>query len=90
MRERFAALVIPPMWENVWICKNANGHVQATGLDEKGRKQYIYHEKWREVRDRAKFDAMVPFGEALPGLRKRLDKDLKLEGYRATNSSPPS
>ena len=80
LRERFKALVIPPMWEDVWICKNLNGHVQATGVDEKGRKQYIYHEKWREVRDRAKFGAMIPFGEALPGLRERLAQDLKLEG----------
>ena len=80
LRERFAALVIPPMWDEVWICKSSKGHVQATGVDDKGRKQYIYHEKWHEVRDRAKFAAMVPFGEALPGLRERLAGDLKQKG----------
>ena len=77
---RFEGLVIPPMWDDVWICKDANGHIQATGFDAKGRKQYIYHEKWREVRDRAKFDSLIPFGEALPELRASLEKDLKRKG----------
>lgn len=77
---RFESLVIPPMWEDVWICKDINGHIQATGYDAKGRKQYIYHEKWREVRDRAKFGSLIAFGEALPTLREQLEKDLKLKG----------
>ena len=77
---RFESLVIPPMWEDVWICKDANGHIQATGYDAKGRKQYIYHVKWREVRDHAKFASLIPFGEALPQLRERLEKDLSLKG----------
>ena len=80
LKARFEALVIPPMWEDVWICKNANGHIQATGFDAKKRKQYIYHEKWREVRDRAKFDSLIPFGEALPSLRERLEHDLRRRG----------
>ncbi len=80
LRERFDALVIPPMWEDVWICRDAAGHIQATGYDAKERKQYVYHEKWREVRDRAKFDSLVPFGEALPELRERLERDLRRQG----------
>ena len=80
LRRRFKSLVIPPMWEDVWICRTKNGHIQATGYDAKGRKQYIYHDKWREVRDRAKFSSLVPFGEALPGLRERLEADLRRQG----------
>ena len=80
LKARFKGLVIPPMWEDVWICKHHNGHIQATGRDAKGRKQYIYHEKWREVRDRAKFEHLVAFAEALPSLRSRLYRDLKKEG----------
>lgn len=80
LKARFEALVIPPMWEDVWICINANGHIQATGYDAKERKQYIYHEAWRAVRDRAKFGALVPFGEALPSLRERIERDLRRKG----------
>lgn len=80
LKARFDALVIPPMWEDVWICADANGHIQATGHDAKERKQYIYHERWREVRDRAKFGSLVPFGEALPELRERLERDLRRQG----------
>ncbi len=80
LRKRFDALVIPPLWTDVWICKDADGHIQATGFDAKERKQYVYHEKWREVRDRAKFDSLVPFGEALPSLRERLESDLRRQG----------
>ena len=77
LKERFKDLVIPPMWDDVWICADERGHVQATGYDARGRKQYIYHDKWREVRARAKYDALIPFGEALPALRERLEKDLR-------------
>jgi DNA topoisomerase I len=76
VRERIEALVIPPAWEDVWICRDARGHLQATGRDEAGRKQYLYHPRWREVRDRVKFDGLVAFGQALPGVRRRLRRDL--------------
>ncbi|MEP0548439.1 MAG: DNA topoisomerase IB [Rhodothermales bacterium] len=75
-RDRVEALAIPPAWDEVWICPLPNGHLQATGRDEKGRKQYRYHERWGEVRGRVKFDRMVPFGEALPALRSRVESDL--------------
>ena len=80
LKARFKALVIPPMWDEVWICKHQNGHIQATGRDAKGRKQYIYHQKWREVRDRAKFEHLIDFAEALPSLRSRLYRDMKKDG----------
>lgn len=76
VRERIEALVIPPAWEDVWICRDARGHLQATGRDEAGRKQYLYHPRWREVRDRVKFEGLVAFGHALPGIRRRLRRDL--------------
>lgn len=76
-RARIEALAIPPAWEDVWICPLPNGHVQATGRDEKGRKQYRYHPDWAEVRGRVKFNRMVPFGEALPTLRSRVEADLR-------------
>ena len=75
-RERVEALAIPPAWEEVWICPDARGHLQATGRDEKGRKQYRYHERWTEHRNRVKFDRMVPFGEALTDIRARVEDDL--------------
>jgi DNA topoisomerase I len=75
-RERIEALVIPPAWEDVWICRDARGHLQATGRDEAGRKQYLYHPRWREVRDRAKFGGLVNFGRSLPTIRRRLRRDL--------------
>jgi DNA topoisomerase IB len=74
------SLAVPPAYENVWICLSARGHLQATGYDARGRKQYRYHPQWREVRDSAKFDRMVAFGEALPRLRRRLNRDLALQG----------
>ena len=77
VRERIKSLVIPPAWEDVWISPWKNGHIQATGRDEAGRKQYIYHEKWREVRDQAKYYRMIAFGQALPAIRKQVDKDLR-------------
>jgi len=78
--ERIARLAIPPAYRNVWISVKARGHLQATGLDARGRKQYRYHPQWRQVRDSAKFDRMVAFGEALPKLRRKLKRDLGLEG----------
>ncbi|HEX5307551.1 MAG TPA: hypothetical protein VFW38_00550 [Solirubrobacteraceae bacterium] len=75
--ERIAALAIPPAWRQVWICMDPLGHLQATGLDSSGRKQYLYHEQWRAHRNRKKFDAMLDFGHALPRLRHRLARDLK-------------
>ena len=77
---RLASLAVPPAYKDVWICMDARGHLQATGRDERGRKQYRYHAEWRSVRDDAKFDRMVPFAEALPKLRRRLARDLALDG----------
>jgi DNA topoisomerase I len=73
---RIHELVIPPAWEDVWICPYPGGHIQATGVDERGRKQYLYHPRWRESRDREKFDDMVEFARSLPALRERVDADL--------------
>jgi DNA topoisomerase I len=75
---RIAALVIPPAWRDVWISPDPFGHIQATGLDEAGRKQYLYHPHWRERRDQEKFDDMVRFARALPALRAVVDHDLAL------------
>jgi DNA topoisomerase I len=69
-------LAIPPAWADVWICPDPMGHLQATGIDAAGRKQYLYHPKWREHRDRQKFDRMLEFGSVLPRLRRRLVKEL--------------
>jgi DNA topoisomerase I len=74
--DRVRDLAIPPAWREVWICSDPLGHLQATGIDDAGRKQYLYHERWRERRDRAKFERMVSFARALPRLRRRLDGDL--------------
>src|SRR4051812_19750480 len=78
--ERINGLVIPPAWTEVWICPDPEGHIQATGRDAKGRKQYRYHERWREVRDQTKFDRMIAFGAALPKIRERVQADLALRG----------
>jgi len=75
---RIKRLAIPPAWTNVWICPSPNGHVQATGRDARGRKQYRYHERWREVRDENKFDRLAQFAKALPDIRRRVAQDLKL------------
>jgi DNA topoisomerase I len=69
--------VIPPAWTDVWICRSPDGHIQATGRDEKGRKQYIYHAEWDEVRNQVKFGRMRAFGETLPALRAQVDADLR-------------
>src|SRR3954467_9557307 len=74
--ERIRELVIPPAWEDVWICPFPMGHIQATGIDARGRKQYRYHDKWRERRDQQKFDEMIDFAHALPAMRRRVDRDL--------------
>ena len=79
-RERANALVIPPAWTDVWICPSPRGHIQATGRDQKGRKQYRYHDRWREVRDADKFDRLTVFGVLLPDLRAKLDADLRRRG----------
>ena len=79
LRQRFDALVIPPMWSEVWICQHEDGHLQSTGRDLKARKQYRYHNIWDSVRDLAKFDAMIGFAEALPNLRARVEEDLEAE-----------
>ena len=73
---RIDALAIPPAWRAVWICTDPLGHIQATGIDAAGRKQYRYHDAWRARRDHAKFDAMVAFAQALPKLRRRVARDL--------------
>ncbi|HZP13134.1 MAG TPA: DNA topoisomerase IB [Nevskiaceae bacterium] len=77
---RIRKLAIPPAYEDVWICVDAHGHLQATGYDARRRKQYRYHPQWRAVRDGAKFDRMIEFGEALPKLRRKLRRDLALPG----------
>jgi len=74
-------LAIPPAWESVWICANPDGHIQATGVDARGRLQYRYHAKWREVRDATKFDRLRLVAEALPKLRRRTRRELKQPGY---------
>jgi DNA topoisomerase I len=78
--DRIRQLAIPPAWEEVWICPNPMGHIQATGTDAAGRKQYRYHDLWRERRDREKFESMVRFARALPKLREQVAQDLALEG----------
>lgn len=80
MLGRIDALAIPPAWKQVWICRDPLGHLQATGVDSAGRKQYLYHEQWRRRRDHAKFDAMLEFAAALPRLRRRARRDLHGRG----------
>jgi DNA topoisomerase-1 len=73
---RLQELVIPPAWDEVWICPYPGGHIQATGLDDRGRKQYLYHPRWRERRDQAKFEDMVSFARTLPDLRDDVERDM--------------
>src|SRR5215207_555834 len=75
--DRIRSLAIPPAWEDVWICADPLGHIQATGLDARERKQYRYHDLWRERRDRQKFEAMVDFARSLPELRDQVERDLR-------------
>jgi DNA topoisomerase I len=77
---RIRSLAIPPAYTDVWICPSPNGHIQATGRDARGRKQYRYHSKWREVRDETKFGRMLAFSEVLPKIRERIDRDLARPG----------
>ena len=77
---RIKALAIPPAWTDVWICPRPDGHVQATGRDARGRKQYRYHPRWRAVRDETKYGRMIAFGRALPHIRERAERDMALPG----------
>ncbi len=78
--ERIRKLAIPPAWTDVWICPDPGGHLQATGRDARGRKQYRYHPRWRDERDSTKYSRMIAFGQALPHLRRRIAGDLRLPG----------
>ena len=78
--KRIRALAIPPAWTDVWICPDPNGHLQAVGRDQRRRKQYRYHPRWREIRDEAKFGKMLVFSRALPLIRARIEQDLKRPG----------
>lgn len=75
---RIRGLAIPPAYKDVWICPSPNGHIQATARDARGRKQYRYHERWREARDENKYDRMLVFGRALPSIRRQVNKDMGL------------
>ena len=75
--DRIKRLAVPPAWTDVWICPDPRGHLQATGRDVRGRKQYRYHARWREVRDAVKYDRMLAFAESLPKIRERTDRDLE-------------
>src|SRR5215218_7696323 len=77
---RIHELVIPPAWQDVWICPYPGGHIQATGIDQAGRKQYLYHPHWRARRDQQKFDDMVVFARTLPALRERVEEALRVDG----------
>jgi DNA topoisomerase-1 len=77
---RLNRLAIPPAYTEVWICPSPNGHLQATGRDDRGRKQYRYHDRWREGRDENKYEKMIIFGQALPRIRRRMNRDLKRRG----------
>src|SRR4051812_46005898 len=80
--KRIKHLAIPPAWRDVWICPFENGHIQATGRDARGRKQYRYHPRWRTVRDETKFHRMIAFGEALPVIREQVERHLGLSGLQ--------
>jgi len=81
--ERIRSLVIPPAWEQVWICAEANGHLQATGIDTRQRKQYKYHALWNQLRNHTKFYRLLEFGKAIPAIRSRIEQDLALPGLPA-------
>ena len=78
--QRIRSLVIPPAWRDVWICPFANGHIQATGRDVRGRKQHRYHQRWHEVRAATKYGRMLAFGKKLPSIRRQVARDLALPG----------
>lgn len=77
---RINSLAIPPAWTDVWICPDPNGHLMATGRDDRGRKQFRYHPRWREIRDETKYARMITFARVLPIIRRRVKKDLALKG----------
>jgi len=77
---RIKGLAIPPAWTDVWICPSQSGHIQATGRDARGRKQYRYHDRWRELRDENKFGRLAAFAKALPNIRRRVAQDMRLPG----------
>jgi DNA topoisomerase IB len=79
-RERIRSLAVPPAWTDVWICADPNGHIQAVGTDAAGRRQYLYHERWRARRDAENFDRMVAFVRALAAVRERVARDLRAGG----------
>ena len=79
--DRITKLRIPPAWQQVWICARPNGHIQATGVDSRGRKQYRYHEDWHSARNATKFDKMPQLGTVLPALRERIKADVRLPGF---------
>lgn len=81
---RIKSLAIPPAWQQVWICPSPNGHIQATGRDARGRKQYRYHPRWRAVRDEVKYGRMLQFGKTLPLLREKVEADLRQQGLPRT------
>ena len=78
--KRIKSLVIPPAWVDVWICPLDHGHLQVTGRDERRRKQHLYHPRWREIRDQTKYDRLMDFARALPGIRRQLKRDLARDG----------
>jgi DNA topoisomerase-1 len=78
--ERIRSLAVPPAWTDVWICPSPRGHLQATGRDARGRKQYRYHKRWRAQRDEVKYGRMLAFGKALPAIRQRVEEDLSRPG----------
>jgi DNA topoisomerase I len=78
--DRIKSLAIPPAYTDVWICADPKGHIQATGRDDRGRKQYRYHPRWREVRDSTKYERMLDFGKALPAIRERISADMGKRG----------
>jgi DNA topoisomerase-1 len=83
VRARIAAMAIPPAWRNVWICANEDGHLLAVGEDDRGRRQYVYHERWRSIRDQLNFYRLVGFGEALPTVRKDVEGQLRRRSFDA-------
>jgi DNA topoisomerase I len=86
--DRIRGLAIPPAWKDVWICADPLGHLQATGVDAAGRKQYLYHPRWRERRDREKFKRMERFAELLPQLRRQVKADIEADAKLASSASP--
>ena len=84
--ERIRGLAIPPAWTDVWICDTPDGHIQATGLDAAGRRQYLYHARWRERADRLKYDRALDLAEALPAARRRVTRSLRARGVSRTRA----